>query len=94
MEINEILVAIEQDINRVKYKSTPKNLYEPIDYTLERGGKRVRPLLVGLVYLLFKKDFSKVLPLCRAVEVFHNFTLLHDDIMEKGNWGMELEFVI
>ena len=84
MEIKEIINAIEEDIQSIKYKQEPSFLYEPIAYTLEKGGKRMRPLLMSLVYLLYKDNLKNVLPLCRCIEVFHNFTLLHDDIMDNA----------
>ena len=62
----------------------PKNLYEPIDYILKLGGKRIRPVLTLMVADIFSSDFKKALPAALAVEVFHNFTLIHDDIMDAA----------
>lgn len=62
----------------------PKNLYEPIDYILQLGGKRIRPILTLMAADIFSKDFKKALPAALAVEVFHNFTLVHDDIMDDA----------
>ena len=62
----------------------PKNLYEPINYILELGGKRMRPVLTLLVSEIFNSDFKKALPAAMAVEVFHNFSLVHDDIMDDA----------
>jgi geranylgeranyl diphosphate synthase type II len=62
----------------------PKNLYEPIDYILKLGGKRIRPVLTLMVSDIFSGDFKKALPAALAVEVFHNFTLVHDDIMDAA----------
>ncbi|TXD52830.1 MULTISPECIES: polyprenyl synthetase family protein [unclassified Polaribacter] len=62
----------------------PKNLYEPIDYILQLGGKRIRPVLTLMAAHIFSKDFEKALPAALAVEVFHNFTLVHDDIMDDA----------
>lgn len=62
----------------------PVNLYEPIDYILQLGGKRVRPLLVLMSINAFDKDYKQGLPAALAIEVFHNFTLLHDDIMDAA----------
>ncbi|NIJ44426.1 geranylgeranyl diphosphate synthase type II [Wenyingzhuangia heitensis] len=67
----------------VKVKE-PQNLYSPIDYILQLGGKRVRPLLVLMSVNAFNKDFNKGLHAALAVEMFHNFTLLHDDIMDAA----------
>lgn len=62
----------------------PKNLYEPIDYILKLGGKRIRPVLTLMAADIFAKDYKKALPAALAVEVFHNFTLVHDDIMDDA----------
>ena len=62
----------------------PKNLYEPIDYILKLGGKRIRPVLTLMAADIFSSDFKKALPAALAVEVFHNFTLIHDDIMDAA----------
>ncbi len=71
---------------RVRLKNlTPSNLYLPVDYSLGMGGKRLRPVLLLLSYNLFYNDVRKVLPAAIAIEVFHNFTLLHDDIMDKAD---------
>ena len=62
----------------------PKNLYEPIDYILKLGGKRIRPVLTLMAADIFSSNFKKALPAALAVEVFHNFTLIHDDIMDAA----------
>jgi len=62
----------------------PKNLYEPIDYILGLGGKRMRPVLTLMAAEVFDADFKKALPAAMAVEVFHNFSLVHDDIMDDA----------
>lgn len=63
----------------------PANLYSPVNYSLEIGGKRLRPILLLLSYNLFSDEIKKALPSAIAIEVFHNFTLLHDDIMDKAD---------
>jgi geranylgeranyl diphosphate synthase type II len=62
----------------------PKNLYEPIDYILQLGGKRIRPVLTLMAADIFSGNYKKALPAALAVEVFHNFTLIHDDIMDAA----------
>lgn len=62
----------------------PKNLYEPIDYILQLGGKRIRPILTLMAADIFSDNYKKALPAALAVEVFHNFTLVHDDIMDDA----------
>lgn len=62
----------------------PKNLYTPVDYILQLGGKRIRPILTLMAADIFSDDFKKALPAALAIEVFHNFTLVHDDIMDDA----------
>jgi len=62
----------------------PINLYKPISYALQSGGKRMRPLLVELGCKLFQKEEKNVFNAAAAIEIFHNFTLLHDDIMDNS----------
>ncbi|MFV5687206.1 polyprenyl synthetase family protein [Flavobacterium sp. ZT3R25] len=62
----------------------PKNLYEPIHYILDLGGKRMRPVLTLMSAEVFDADYKKALPAALAVEVFHNFSLVHDDIMDDA----------
>jgi geranylgeranyl diphosphate synthase type II len=63
------------------YAREPKNLYEPIHYILQLGGKRMRPVLTLMSAEIFDSEYKKALPAALAVEVFHNFSLVHDDIM-------------
>jgi geranylgeranyl diphosphate synthase type II len=65
-------------------KLNPANLYSPVDYSLEMGGKRLRPVLLLLSYNMFSDSVQNAIPAALAIEVFHNFTLLHDDIMDKA----------
>jgi geranylgeranyl diphosphate synthase type II len=62
----------------------PRNLYEPIHYILDLGGKRMRPVLTLMSAEVFDADYKKALPAALAVEVFHNFSLVHDDIMDDA----------
>lgn len=75
---------IEAEIKKQKFGKQPLSLYEPIRYIMSLGGKRLRPLLTLLAYSLFRNDAKKVVPYACTVEAFHNFTLLHDDIMDKA----------
>lgn len=67
-----------------KFSKQPQELYEPVNYILSIGGKRLRPLLALMGCELFSNDIEKALPIAMAVEVFHNFSLLHDDIMDAA----------
>lgn len=87
LSVNELQVIIEREVigqidewERSKFP----NLYDPVVYSLRVGGKRLRPLLVLMGCQLYGDEPRKALPAALAVEVFHNFTLLHDDIMDKA----------
>jgi geranylgeranyl diphosphate synthase type II len=75
---------IESQIKQQQFGTQPKSLYEPIRYIMGLGGKRLRPTLVLLAYSLYKSDADKMVTYAVAVEAFHNFTLMHDDIMDKA----------
>lgn len=78
------LREIESVIRKEKFGKRPASLYEPIRYIMSLGGKRLRPMLVLLAYGLYRRDFKKAIPYAVAVEAFHNFTLMHDDIMDNA----------
>ena len=67
-----------------KWINEPKNLYEPVDYIIKLGGKRMRPVLTLMAADIFSGGYEKAMPAALAVEVFHNFTLIHDDIMDDA----------
>jgi geranylgeranyl diphosphate synthase type II len=75
---------VSASLKKLKYTKPPLELYEPIDYILSVGGKRIRPSLVLIAYHMFDEHVDYALNAALAVEVFHNFTLLHDDIMDKA----------
>lgn len=81
---NNYLPWIEAEIKKQKFGSAPASLYDPIRYIMSLGGKRLRPLLTLLSYALYKNNVKHIVPLATAVEAFHNFTLLHDDIMDNA----------
>lgn len=83
-EINQLLKSINQGLEELEVPNSPSNLYDPIRYILQIGGKRVRPMLAMLAYQLYKKDVDTVILPILALEVFHNFTLVHDDIMDEA----------
>lgn len=83
-EIKKIQSLIEKEIKNQAFGKKPDSLYEPIRYLMNLGGKRLRPLLTALGYSLYKNDLKKIIPYAVAVETFHNFTLMHDDIMDKA----------
>ena len=81
---NRLQTLIENYLAQAEFPAEPELLYAPIAYSLAGGGKRLRPMLVLLSYGIFGDDVQQALPAAGAVEVFHNFTLLHDDIMDNA----------
>lgn len=81
---NNILLDLENHIQGYSYGKSPVELYQPISYLMSLGGKRIRPLLTLMAYSLYKDDYEQMLTPAMAVEVFHNFTLMHDDIMDDA----------
>ncbi len=84
MSLDKYLAALQHELNEYSYGNEPKELYEPITYLMNLGGKRLRPALVLMAYHLFKDDWQSALKPAMAIEVFHNFTLMHDDIMDEA----------
>lgn len=80
----ELLSTVNSYIQQYPFTGQPAQLYDPINYMMQLGGKRVRPVLTLMGCKLFGGDTGKALPVAVAVEVFHNFTLVHDDIMDKA----------
>lgn len=82
--INELQDKINKTLSEQKFEGNPPLLYEPIKYTLSQGGKRLRPLLTLLGCDLFNGNIDQAVYPAIGLEIFHNFTLLHDDIMDKA----------
>lgn len=76
---------INSKIEKIRIQGTPNELYDPINYILNLKSKRVRPILSLLSYSLFKEDIDKIIEPSIALEFFHNFTLIHDDIMDNAD---------
>lgn len=86
MKSVEMFQELFQDhLREISFKQEPKNLYEPINYILEIGGKRIRPVLSLMAASLFDTDPKEALSCALAVEFFHNFSLIHDDIMDAAD---------
>jgi len=82
---NEILQKVNAFIDGLPYDRRPKSLYEPIEYVLSLGGKRIRPVLMMLAYNLYKEDPESILMQAVGLETYHNYTLLHDDLMDNAD---------
>lgn len=83
--IEQVREYIEKSINELEFNEEPKELYEPIRYVFETGGKRLRPLLTLMACNLFDENLEGALTPALGLEIFHNFTLLHDDIMDEAD---------
>lgn len=84
MTSNELLERINGYIAALPYDRKPMSLYEPIRYVLSLGGKRIRPVLMMLAYGLYKDNSDSILGAACALETYHNYTLLHDDLMDNA----------
>lgn len=82
---DELLQLINRYLDSLPYDRKPASLYAPIKYVLSMGGKRIRPTLMLLAYNLFKDDPEKILSSACALETYHNYTLLHDDLMDNAD---------
>jgi len=78
------MIDINQAISSLSWQREPYGLYAPIAYALEGGGKRLRPTLALMACRMFGGEEEKALPVALALEIFHNFTLLHDDVMDQA----------
>lgn len=82
---NEILKLVGDYLASLPYDRQPKSLYEPIRYVLSMGGKRIRPVLMMLTYNMYKDNPADILSSACALETYHNYTLLHDDLMDNAD---------
>ena len=83
--LSQLSVIIEAELGKIVYPKTPQKLYQPIDYVMGLGGKRMRPILLLMAHQLFDENIEKAISPALGIEIFHNFTLLHDDIMDNAS---------
>ena len=84
MQFEKYQKEIDNKLSKIILSNNPKELYEPVRYMLKMKSKRVRPILAILAYKLVHPNWKKVIQPCLCLELFHNFTLIHDDIMDKA----------
>lgn len=84
LSIETIQADVDKWLSGVDYGKEPRNLYDPVRYSMSLGGKRLRPTLCLATCALFKDDYEQAKWPALALEIFHNFTLLHDDVMDKA----------
>ena len=85
MKSADILTLVNNYLDNIPYTRKPESLYEPIRYVLSLGGKRIRPVLMLMSYNLYKDDADTILPTACGLETYHNYTLLHDDLMDNAD---------
>ena len=82
---SQLLEKVNAYIKHMPYSHEPRKLYDPIEYELSLGGKRIRPVLMLMAYNMYKEDVDSILPQAVGLETYHNHTLLHDDVMDKAD---------
>lgn len=82
---SELLDKVNTHIEQLDYAHEPMNLYEPVKYILALGGKRIRPAMMLMAYNMYRNDVDQILDPALALEIYHNFTLLHDDLMDHAD---------
>ena len=80
----DLLKTIELELGQQQFLGSPSNLYDPLNYIIGLGGKRIRPVLTLMGCELFDGQLEKAMPAALAIEIFHNFSLIHDDIMDNA----------
>ena len=81
----ELLDYINGEIAGMSFERQPAELYAPIRYVLSMGGKRIRPVLMLMAYNLYKEKVEVIGSQAMAIEIYHNYTLLHDDLMDRAD---------
>lgn len=82
--LEDAIRIIEEELKKINFPETPENLYDPIKYALSGGGKRIRPALTLLACNLFSENYKNAIFPALAIELFHNFSLIHDDLMDNS----------
>ena len=80
----EMLALVNQALAALPFDRKPEGLYAPVKYELSLGGKRIRPVLMLMAYELYRDDVESILPTALGLEMYHNYTLLHDDVMDRA----------
>lgn len=81
----DVLDKVNAEVTRMTFDRKPAGLYAPISYVLSLGGKRIRPVLMLMAYNLYKEDIDSIYNQALAIETYHNYTLLHDDLMDRAD---------
>ena len=79
---SQLLDKINTHVSELQFTRSPKGLYDPVKYVLSLGGKRIRPVLMLMAYNLYKENVEQIYDPATGIEIYHNYTLLHDDLMD------------
>jgi len=82
---SQLLEKVNDFISHLAYGKQPEGLYEPIQYAMSLGGKRIRPVLMMMAYNLYRDDVDSILSQAAGIETYHNYTLMHDDLMDNAD---------
>ena len=82
---SQLLTLVNDGLQALRFYRKPFGLYDPVKYELSLGGKRIRPVLMLMAYELYRDDVERILPTALGLEMYHNYTLLHDDVMDKAD---------
>lgn len=82
---SQLLDKINTHVSELQFTRSPEGLYAPVEYVLSMGGKRIRPVLMLMAYNLYKEDVARIYGPATGIEVYHNYTLLHDDLMDRAD---------
>lgn len=83
--VSQLSETINRHIGELKFLRNPQGLYDPVTYVLSMGGKRLRPILMLMAYNLYKEQVSDIFDPATGIEIYHNYTLLHDDLMDRAD---------
>lgn len=84
-QVSQLSDIVNRHISQLQFAHSPLGLYDPISYVLSMGGKRIRPVLMLMAYNLYREDVESILDPAIGLEVYHNYTLLHDDLMDRAD---------
>ena len=85
LSIEQIFYKVEAEISKIRFDLSPQSLFKPIEYTLDLGGKRIRPSMTLLACNIYSQNIEDAIKPAMGFEIFHNFTLLHDDLMDQAD---------
>ena len=82
---SQLLDLFNEYLSAYSFDRLPRSLYDPVKYVLSLGGKRIRPVLMMMAHNIYKEEVANILPVAMGIEMYHNYTLLHDDLMDRAD---------